>query len=227
MRRRSQSQCSSYIHRGGASDEHTGARNVSRRFAQSLRSALPAHEAHHPDAVPTVSSGTTLYFAGLLHNWGVGLYELGTQALAASDPATAASALAEATSRLEASISFNRADAAPMNALGDVWLARAEQAADVQAAAAAAGAALETGYGAALRVLATDSDALIGRAEAHTLLARLTSQTGDGASSSTHYQQSYEAYRTALQRPTALGSLDDRCNVPVQLCVRVCRAWQA
>ncbi len=151
--------------------------------------------------------------AGLLHNWGVGLYELGTQAAAASDLATAASALAEATTRLEASIGFSRADVAPMNALGDVWLARAEQAAGVQLAAAAAGAALQAGYGAALRVLATDSDALIGTAEAHTLLARLASQTGNGASSSAHFQQSYEAYRTALQRPTTLGSLDDRCNV--------------
>ncbi len=152
-------------------------------------------------------------FAGLLHNWGVGLYELGTQAAAASDLATAESALAEATTRLEASIGFSRADVAPMNALGDVWLARAEQSADVQSAAAAAGAALQAGYRAALRVLATDSDALIGTAEAHTLLARLASQTGDRASSAGHFQQSDAAYRAALQRPTTLGSLDDRCNV--------------
>ena len=121
--------------------------------------------------------------------------------------------MAEATTRLEASIGFSRADVAPMNALGDVWLARAEQAADVQSAAAAAGAALQAGYGAALRVLATNSDALIGTAEALTLLARSASQSGYGASSFAHFQQSYEAYKTALQRPTTLGSLDDRCNV--------------
>ena len=151
--------------------------------------------------------------AGLLHNWGVGLFELGTQAVAASDPATATSAFSEATSRLEASISFNRADVAPMNALGDVWLARAEQAADAPVGAAAAGAALQAGYGAALRVLATDADALVGTAEAHTLLARLASLSGDGASAAAHFQQSYAAYRTALQRPTSLGGFEDRSNV--------------
>jgi tetratricopeptide (TPR) repeat protein len=168
--------------------------------------------------------------AGLLHNWGVGLYEMGAQAASASDAVAAASAFAEAASRLQASISFNRADTAPMNALGDVRLAQSELAADPVTAVTHATAAFEEGYGAALRVLGTDVDALIGTAEAHFQLARLVCQTGDPARVAAHLQDSYNAYWSALQRPAALGSLEDRCNARYNLacvCAQLGRAEEA
>ena len=90
---------------------------------------------------------------GLLHNWGVGLYEMGCQA-AGADPTAAAAAFEEATARLAASIGFNRADVAPLNAMGDVQLAKSELFAARHPAAAAAAAhdALNQGYSAALQV---------------------------------------------------------------------------
>ena len=111
-----------------------------------------------------------------------------------------------------ASISFNRADTAPMNALGDVRLAQSELAADPLAACVSATAALEEGYGPALHVLGTDTDALLGTAEANFQLARLAAQIGDPATATAHLNESYKAYAAALQRPAALGSLEDRCN---------------
>ena len=168
--------------------------------------------------------------AGLLHNWGVGLYEMGTQAAAVSDAAAAASAFTEAATRLEASISFNRADTAPMNALGDVRLAQSELSADAIAASGYATSALEEGYGAALRVLGTDADALIGTAEAHFQLARLASLTSDPARAQTYLEESHKAYGSALQRPAGLGRFEDRCNARYNLacvCAQLGRAEEA
>lgn len=79
---------------------------------------------------------------------------MGSQA-ARGEPPAAAATFEEAAARLQASIAFNRADVAPMNAMGDVRLAQSEllAAAEPGAAAAAARAALEQGYNAALQVL--------------------------------------------------------------------------
>lgn len=102
--------------------------------------------------------------AELLHNWGVGLHSLGTHH---PQPPAAAAALAEAAERLRASIQFNRADTAPLSALGDVLVAQAEHllaqgSGDAPAAAAAAlNAALTEAYGGALLIRATDPDALV------------------------------------------------------------------
>ena len=59
--------------------------------------------------------------AGLLHNWGVGLHSLGTHA---GEPHEESSALEQAAQRLRDSAAFARADAAPLNALGDVRMAQ-------------------------------------------------------------------------------------------------------
>ena len=151
--------------------------------------------------------------AGLLHNWGVGLFEMGSQ-LVELDPAAAAAAFAEAATRLQASIGFNRADVAPMNALGDVRLAQSEllAASDPVAAAAAAVAALEEGYRAALQVSRYDTDALLGTAESHAQLGKLAWRSGDADATKVHCTQSADAYAAAFAKPAAVGSFEERCN---------------
>lgn len=148
---------------------------------------------------------------------------MGSQA-AKVEPAAAAAAFEEAATRLKASIGFNRADVAPMNAMGDVRLAQSEllaAAADPTAAAAAALAALEEGYSPALQVSSREPNALIGTAEVHAQLGKLAAGGGAGGAAREHWGRSADAYAAALATPAALGSLEERCNARYN-CACVC-----
>lgn len=130
---------------------------------------------------------------------------------AAQEPAVAQRLLGEAAQRLRESISFDRGDVAPHNALGDALMAQAEQlaASDVQAAAAAAAAALQEGYLGALRINAACPEGLVGAAEAHVQLARLAG----GSVAAQHWAEAAAAYAAALAKPQGLGKWEDRCDV--------------
>ncbi len=77
----------------------------------------------------------------------------------------ALSSLEEAAQRLREAISFSRGDPQPHNALGDTLMARADLAGDSSEALGFLNMALQEGYAAALRLLSTDANALIGKAE--------------------------------------------------------------
>lgn len=148
---------------------------------------------------------------------------MGSQA-AKVDPAAAAAAYEESAARLKTSIGFNRADVAPMNAMGDVKLAQSEllaAASNPAAAASAALAALNEGYSAALQISGRDPDALIGTAEAHVQIGKLAAASGDERAAREHWSRSADAYSVALSNPVVLGSFEDRCNVRYN-CACVC-----
>ena len=99
------------------------------------------------------------------------------------DPGEAAAHLNEAKNRLLHAISFARGDPAPMCALGEVCSLQAEHSlqhdpADAAGAAAQLQAALEQGYGAALRIDRACPDALVGVAEVHALLGKMAATAG-------------------------------------------------
>ena len=99
------------------------------------------------------------------------------------DPGEAAAHLDEAQSRLLHAISFARGDPAPMCALGEVCSLQAEHSlqqdpADTAGATAQLQAALEQGYGAALRIDRACPDALVGVAEVHALLGKMAATAG-------------------------------------------------
>jgi len=157
-------------------------------------------------------------FAGLLHNWGIGLLSLGTHC-PAGEGVRGVMALTQAAERLTASAAFNRGDPAPLNGLGDVRMAQAEQAVDAAAKGEAAKAALEQGYTPALAINDTNTDALVGMAEAHLLLRSLEAgQQGRGDAARSHAATAANAYRSALSQhrpgqPSPLGLFAERCDV--------------
>ena len=85
---------------------------------------------------------------------------------AAQDPAAAATALDQASTRLREAAAFGRGDPQPIAALGDALAARADRCAPSgEDPLGFLRAALEQGYRAALRLHARDGDALVGVAE--------------------------------------------------------------
>ena len=99
------------------------------------------------------------------------------------DPGEAAAHLDEAKKRLLHAISFARGDPAPMCALGEVCSLQAEHSlqqdpADAAEATAQLQAAVEQGYGAALRIDRACPDALVGMAEVHALLGKMAATAG-------------------------------------------------
>ena len=99
------------------------------------------------------------------------------------DSGEAAAHLDEAKKRLLHAISFARGDPAPMCALGEVCSLQAEHSlqqdpADAAGATAQLQAAVEQGYGAALRIDRACPDALVGMAEVHALLGKMAATAG-------------------------------------------------
>lgn len=165
---------------------------------------------------------------GLLQNWGVGLYDMSKHFK--SDLAGRSSLLQQSAAKLQSSMDFNRGDMEPMTALGDVLCDLAEcaegGAAGLQPSAPEIGPsetlttaaalyqqAIDQGYLAALNISRTNADALVGVAEANASLARLALRAEGGATAAGRLLQSRQAYNSALQKPTALGSFRERCDV--------------
>eukprot|EP00887_Chlorella_sp_A99_P001510 scaffold8.g1510.t1 len=155
---------------------------------------------------------------GLLVNWAHGLLSMAAHA---AEPAQAQALLDDAAARLRRAAEFERGDPAPLTALGEVGMARAERLAAagggdpaaVQQAQAAIVAALEEGYQAALRIRQTEADALVGVAECHVELARLAVSGGGAEAAQRHWQEAAAAYSRALQQPAALGRWRERQDV--------------
>jgi hypothetical protein len=107
---------------------------------------------------------------GLLHNWGVALLSVGKRL---GSHAERRAALEQAAQRLKECAQFDRADPAPLVALGDALVAQGEVATGPKEAAQAVEAAIVQGYRAALAVNASHPDALVGLADACLELAKL------------------------------------------------------
>lgn len=150
---------------------------------------------------------------GLLLNWGSGLL---TAAAWASTPALLQlSMLDEAISRFRHSISFDRGDVAPHNALGDALVAKAERLTTdgEEGATELLHAALTEGYGGALRIRSSDLDALVGTAEVHMLLAKEATAKTNNSISASHWMAARNAFTAALSRPETLTSVREREEV--------------
>lgn len=150
---------------------------------------------------------------GLLLNWGAGVLAAAAHAQTAE---TAIPLLEEAVTRLRESIGFDRGDVAPHNALGEALVAMAEwfsKSGDLAKASAALQAALDEGYGGALKINASHTDALVGVAEARAQQAKLALAIGDGASAVAAWAAATEAYSAAIAKPGALGNLSERADV--------------
>lgn len=133
----------------------------------------------------------------LLLSWGSGL-------LTAAEHCQqhAAAFLKEAQQRLNESISFNRGDPAPYNALGDVLIAESERllkTGDIQGALQAAGNAIAAGYEGALRIDAQNVDAIIGSAEAETSQAKAFIAANDTEQAVSCYARAAERYGRVIQ----------------------------
>jgi tetratricopeptide (TPR) repeat protein len=154
---------------------------------------------------------------GLLLNWGAGVL---TAAEHAETVEEALPLLDEAITRLRESITFDRGDPMPHNALGEALVAKAEWLSkadtpiyDLTAAHTAVQQALEEGYNGALRINATQTDAIVGVAEAQTQQAKIAHAAGNAALASMSWTAATAAYMKALATPEALGNLSERCNI--------------
>ena len=182
---------------------------------------------------------------GLLINWAAGLL---SRAAHTSNPPTALALIDEACLRLRRAAEFERGDPAPLTALGEALVARAERLTDAAAAAAnadrgaalaaaeaALGQALDQGYHAALRLRAGEADAQAGVAECHVELARLAavapavvgSNGGAAAAAERHWAAAAEAYVHLLQQPTALGSWRERADLRYNCACACARAGRS
>ena len=150
---------------------------------------------------------------GLLLNWGAGVLAAAAHAQTGE---TAIPLLEEAATRLRESLSFDRGDPAPHNALGETLVAMAEwfmKRGDLARATLANEAALEEGYGGGLKINASHSDALIGIAEVRAQQAKLALAIGDQTAAKAASAGAVEAYSRALAKPEALGNLSERAGV--------------
>jgi tetratricopeptide (TPR) repeat protein len=154
---------------------------------------------------------------GLLLNWGAGVL---TAAEHAETVEEALPLLDEAITRLRESISFDRGDPMPHNALGEAlvakaeWLSKSETPAfNLSAALDAVKEAMEEGYNGALRINANQSDAIVGIAEAQTQQAKIAQAAGNAEMAAASWTAAIAAYMKALATPEALGNLSERCNI--------------
>ncbi len=154
---------------------------------------------------------------GLLLNWGAGVLTAAEHAETAEEVIPL---LDEAIARLRESISFDRGDPMPHNALGEALVAKAEWLSkpdlsvyDLAAAHTAVQHALEEGYNGALRINANQTDAIVGVAEAQTQQAKIAQAAGNGDLMSASWTAATAAYMKALATPDALGNLSERCNI--------------
>uniref|UniRef100_A0A1D2A0Q6 Uncharacterized protein n=2 Tax=Auxenochlorella protothecoides TaxID=3075 RepID=A0A1D2A0Q6_AUXPR len=161
---------------------------------------------------------------GLLANWGTGLVAL---AGLMQDSATKLATLEEAVQRLRESASFDRADPAPLCALGDAFVAAAEADADGPATLRALCSALEDGYGAALRVDARHAEARAGAGDARMALARALTAGGDEAAGQEALRGAEADYGAALARPERLGGWRERADVRYNLACCLARQGRA
>lgn len=154
----------------------------------------------------------------LLMNWGSALT---TAAKHAPRHDIAIRCFDEAVLRLKKSIEFDRADIAPLIALGDAYLAKAELLAssliereggvDVQTAAEAA---LKEGYGASLGINRTNTEGVLGCADVHMFLARFLQKHQHPVEEVNEmWARAEQLLSTALSNPTGIGGFSDRCDV--------------
>lgn len=143
------------------------------------------------------------------------------------DSATKLATLEEAVQRLRESASFDRADPAPLCALGDAFVAAAEADADGPATLRALCSALEDGYGAALRVDARHAEARAGAGDARMALARALTAGGDEAAGQEALRGAEADYGAALARPERLGGWRERADVRYNLACCLARQGRA
>lgn len=178
--------------------------DAARRVSESRAAYERATELSHSD------EGDDL--PGLLCNWGSGLCAAAKIASAAGDRDAAISLLQEATSRLEASVSFNRADIQVETLLGETYVALAEMLPTAEAAPVLR-KGLTEGFDAALRIDSTNGATLASKGEAHLLGFRIARELGAVNDQAEQLRCALESFERALQRPEALGSNSERCNV--------------
>ncbi len=154
---------------------------------------------------------------GLLLNWGAGVL---TAAEYAESMEEAIPLLDEAIARLKESISFDRGDPMPHNALGEALVAKSEWLAkpdspifDLAKAHAAVQEALTEGYNGALHINSGHTDAIVGVAEAQTQQAKIAQAAGNAEIAAAAWTAATAAYMKALATPEALGNLSERCNI--------------
>jgi tetratricopeptide (TPR) repeat protein len=176
----------------------TAAANLFASAAQAYAYACSLSSSEDGDDLP-----------GLLLNWGAGLITAAEYL-----PDQAPTLLHEAAQRLRESISFNRGDIAPFNALGEVYVSLAERqlkAGEFNAAIQSASLALSDGYRGALQINANTIDAFVGSAEAEAVAAKAYIAGGDMTQAAVHWDKAVEYYTKAL--PSLTGWIKERSDV--------------
>jgi tetratricopeptide (TPR) repeat protein len=166
--------------------------------------------------------------AGLLLNWGSGLL---TAARHSCDGSSTSLFLDESIALLKDCIAFHRGDVAPYIALGDALAAKAEKLVssqqrlqtnlmiDAQTQQSQQSAliliqqALQDGYSAALRIQSSEPEALVGIAECHVQMARLSILKEHPESQTGHWEAAAQAYSEALGKLRELGNAQQRADV--------------
>lgn len=151
----------------------------------------------------------------LLLNWGAGLLSY-AQSIISEDGARALHLLEQAELRLKRSIEFDRADVAPLNALGETLLLKAEVSNDESSAAAA-----QDQYRAALRINGKDAEALLGLADTYMLFGKIGNDVGC-------YQEALRLCEMALQDTKRIGGFEERSDARYNhaCCLNKCARWQ-
>jgi hypothetical protein len=183
---------------------------------------------------------------GLLFDWGCGLVASANnlaESAASSNPAAAGAALSAAHATLDAAeeklrhaAEFSAGSAEPLNAFGEGLQARADLLRAGSSGAAAVGASSSDvdaplvralapdggGFGSALRLDATNQDALVGVAEVHTERGRVAAlasslPTGGNTTSAEHFRLGWACFQRVLaaagRHGGDPGTVSDRLGV--------------
>lgn len=181
--------------------------------AQVFYKALHAYE--KACALSSSENGDNL--PALLCDWGAGLLAF---ASSVEDVDLSLNLLFEAQKRLHQAISFDRASNAPLNALGDVYVAMCEnrmKVSDYNGAIECLSKAYDEGYNASLRIQRTNVDALIGIAEVMAEKAKVERALLKMSDASSSLEQAVAMYEQAISSTMFQGSIRARSDVQYNL----------
>ena len=164
--------------------------------------------------------------SALLNDWGSGLLSVATYFKdVKKDRSVSQNILLEAEKRLLDSISFDRASTAPHAALGDVYVSMSEnlfEMGDLSNAMVMLQKALDDGYGMALKIQRTYTDALIGVAEAMAWKAKVLQNQELPEDARSSLDTSASMYQQAISSGKISGTLREKSNLLYNLACCLC-----
>jgi tetratricopeptide (TPR) repeat protein len=195
-------------------------------FGNDADSTYEASIQSYGKACELCSSAHGDNLSALLNDWGSGLLSVATYVKDVKmDRSASQNILLEAEKRLLDSVSFDRASTAPHAALGDVYMSMSEnlfEMGDVNNAMVILQKALDDGYGMALRIQRTYTDALVGVAEAMAWKAKMLQKQGLLQDARSSLETSVSMYQQVISSGKLSGTLRERSDLLYNLACCLC-----